>query len=74
MKCLLFLFSESFYGPLHYSRHDAVVLTIMKGRDYGLETYNRVREEIGLGKKSTWEEINNETLKSSEVRMHPVLF
>ncbi|XP_064597557.1 LOW QUALITY PROTEIN: dual oxidase-like [Liolophura sinensis] len=53
---------ESFYGPLHYSRHDAVVLTIMKGRDYGLETYNKVRKEIGLGKKSTWEEINNETL------------
>ncbi|KAK7092277.1 hypothetical protein V1264_008051 [Littorina saxatilis] len=39
---------SKFYGPLFYSRHDAVVLTIMKGRDYGLPDYNTARREMGL--------------------------
>ncbi|PVD36104.1 hypothetical protein C0Q70_03077 [Pomacea canaliculata] len=39
---------SKFYGPLFYSRHDAVVLTIMKGRDYGLPDYNTARRHMGL--------------------------
>lgn len=39
---------NNFYGPLFYSRHDAVVLTIMKGRDFGLPDYNTARIEMGL--------------------------
>lgn len=39
---------SKFYGPLFYSRHDAVLLTIMKGRDYGLPDYNTARREMGL--------------------------
>ncbi|XP_076455954.1 dual oxidase 2-like [Babylonia areolata] len=39
---------SKFYGPLFFSRHDAVVLTIMKGRDYGLPDYNTARRELGL--------------------------
>ena len=34
---------SKFYGPLYHSNHDLVLLTIMKGRDYGLPDYNTVR-------------------------------
>ncbi|KAK3106022.1 hypothetical protein FSP39_011167 [Pinctada imbricata] len=47
-----------FYGPLHFSRHDYVAQTIMRGRDYGLPDYNTVREQMGLNKIKSWEEIN----------------
>lgn len=49
-----------FYGPLHYSRHDLVAQTIMRGRDYGLPDYNSVRQAVGLVQRSDWAEINPE--------------
>ncbi|WAR05023.1 DUOX-like protein [Mya arenaria] len=33
---------SKYFGPLHFSRHDLVSLTIMRGRDYGLPDYNTV--------------------------------
>ena len=46
------------FGPLHYSRHDLAVLTIMRGRDHGLPDYNTVRTEYGLDPVTTWPDIN----------------
>lgn len=37
---------------------DHVAYTIMKGRDYGLPDYNTVREQIGLRRMKSFEEIN----------------
>lgn len=49
---------DKYFGPLHYSRVDHVAYTIMKGRDYGLPDYNTVREQIGLRRMNSFEEIN----------------
>ncbi|XP_067686198.1 dual oxidase 2-like [Haliotis asinina] len=49
---------SKFYGPLFYSRHDSVVLNIMKGRDYGLPDYNTARREMGLDPITSWGDIN----------------
>lgn len=52
------LFLGKYYGPLHYSRHDLVSMTIMRGRDYGLPDYNSVRAEIGLQRIAQFADIN----------------
>lgn len=49
---------DKYFGPLHYSRLDHVAYTIMKGRDYGLPDYNTVREQIGLRRMKSFEDIN----------------
>lgn len=49
---------DKYFGPLHYSRVDHMAYTIMKGRDYGLPDYNTVREQIGLRRMKSFEEIN----------------
>lgn len=49
---------DKYFGPLHYSRVDHVAYTIMKGRDYGLPDYNTVREQIGLRRMKSFEDIN----------------
>ncbi|XP_063423293.1 dual oxidase-like isoform X1 [Mytilus trossulus] len=56
---------SKFYGPLHFSRHDFVAQTIMRGRDYGLPDYNSVRKAVGLKPVSTWAEINVELNKTN---------
>lgn len=50
--------SGKFYGPVYHTTTDAVLLTIMKGRDYGLPDYNTVRKTMGLEEKTSFEEIN----------------
>jgi hypothetical protein len=55
---LEFELEGKFYGPLHFSRHDAVAKTIMRGRDYGLPDYNTVRHQMGLDRITRWEDIN----------------
>ncbi|KAL3836734.1 hypothetical protein ACJMK2_022153 [Sinanodonta woodiana] len=49
---------RKFYGPLHFSRHDYVAFTIMRGRDYGLPDYNTTRQHFGLPPLQAWEDIN----------------
>uniref|UniRef100_A0A0N4WSV0 NAD(P)H oxidase (H2O2-forming) n=1 Tax=Haemonchus placei TaxID=6290 RepID=A0A0N4WSV0_HAEPC len=46
-----------FYGPLHFSRLDAVAATIMRGRDNGLSSYNTLRKRYNLVEKE-WHTIN----------------
>lgn len=55
---------SKFYGPLHFSRHDLIAQTIMRGRDYGLPDYNSVREQLGLKRLQEWGEINPELNKT----------
>ncbi|KAJ3596396.1 hypothetical protein NHX12_002803 [Muraenolepis orangiensis] len=57
------------YGPLRFTRSDLVALTVQRGRDYGLPTYNEVRRALDLPPVKTFQEINPE-LSSS----HPQLF
>lgn len=51
-------YRSKFYGPHYHPDHDAVLLTIMKGRDYGLPDYNTVRHTLGLKIKENFEEVN----------------
>ncbi|CAG5124174.1 unnamed protein product [Candidula unifasciata] len=51
-------YRSKFYGPLYHSKHDVVLLTIMKGRDYGLPDYNTVRVTMGLKEKISFEDVN----------------
>ncbi|KAG7468027.1 hypothetical protein MATL_G00138370 [Megalops atlanticus] len=56
------------YGPMAFSRSDLVALTIQRGRDNGLPTYNQARVAFNLEPVSSWEEINPELNKT-----HPQL-
>ncbi|KAJ8340756.1 hypothetical protein SKAU_G00353890 [Synaphobranchus kaupii] len=51
------------YGPLKFSRSDLVALTIQRGRDSGLPSYNQARAAFDLP-PVRWEEINPQ-LKST---------
>ncbi|KAK2834504.1 hypothetical protein Q7C36_015205 [Tachysurus vachellii] len=46
------------YGSLQLSRTDAVAMAIQRGRDFGLNSYNHVREALNLPPVKTWGEIN----------------
>uniref|UniRef100_A0A8C8D794 NAD(P)H oxidase (H2O2-forming) n=1 Tax=Oncorhynchus tshawytscha TaxID=74940 RepID=A0A8C8D794_ONCTS len=46
------------YGPLRFSRSDLVALTVQRGRDFGLPSYNQVREGLGLVPVERWGDIN----------------
>ncbi|XP_030621162.1 dual oxidase 1 [Chanos chanos] len=48
------------YGPLRFSRSDAVALTIQRGRDAGLPSYNQVRKALNLSAVEAWADINRE--------------
>lgn len=51
-------YAEKSFGPLHYSRHDVAVLTIMRGRDHGLPDYQTARKALGLPDIRRFEDIN----------------
>lgn len=46
------------YGPMRFSRSDAVALTIQRGRDFGLPSYNQIRESLNMRPVNSWDEIN----------------
>ena len=46
------------FGPLHFTRHDLAVLTIMRGRDHGVLDYNSARLAYGLPAISAWADVN----------------
>uniref|UniRef100_A0A8C7NU87 NAD(P)H oxidase (H2O2-forming) n=1 Tax=Oncorhynchus mykiss TaxID=8022 RepID=A0A8C7NU87_ONCMY len=50
------------YGPLRFSRSDLVALTVQRGRDFGLPSYNQVREGLGLAPVGRWGDINPQNL------------
>uniref|UniRef100_A0A674GYG4 NAD(P)H oxidase (H2O2-forming) n=1 Tax=Taeniopygia guttata TaxID=59729 RepID=A0A674GYG4_TAEGU len=45
---------DYWYGPLKYSRTDYVASWIQRGRDFGLPTYNQVRQHFGLKPLQNW--------------------
>ncbi|XP_058851246.1 dual oxidase 1-like isoform X2 [Acipenser ruthenus] len=53
------------YGPMRFSRSDLVSLSIQRGRDNGLPSYNQAREGFGLKPIQSWEEINPELYKTN---------
>ncbi|KAG9341887.1 hypothetical protein JZ751_018204, partial [Albula glossodonta] len=53
------------YGPLRFSRSDLMALTIQRGRDTGLPSYNQARAAFDLPPVSSWEEINPELNRTS---------
>ncbi|MBN3306687.1 DUOX2 oxidase, partial [Amia calva] len=57
------------YGPMRFSRSDLVALTIQRGRDSGLPSFNQARVAFGLSPVRSWEEINPQLYKT-----HPQLF
>uniref|UniRef100_A0A8C1ESJ9 NAD(P)H oxidase (H2O2-forming) n=1 Tax=Cyprinus carpio carpio TaxID=630221 RepID=A0A8C1ESJ9_CYPCA len=56
------------YGPLRFSRSDAVALTIQRGRDFGLPSYNQIRESLNMRPVNSWDEINPK-LKNTQVKL-----
>ncbi len=46
------------FGPVHFSRHDLAVQTVMRGRDHGLPDYQTVRRSFNLPNISHWADIN----------------
>nr|XP_057932001.1 dual oxidase 1 isoform X2 [Doryrhamphus excisus] len=48
------------YGPLRFTRTDLVALTVQRGRDFGLGSYNEVRQALDLPPIKTFEDINLE--------------
>ncbi|KAG1939411.1 dual oxidase [Pimephales promelas] len=46
------------YGPLRFPRSDAVALSIQRGRDFGLPSYNQIRAALNMRPVNSWEEIN----------------
>lgn len=46
------------YGSLQFSRSDAVAIAIQRGRDFGLASYNQVREALNLPPVKTWGDVN----------------
>jgi len=46
------------FGPLHFTRHDLAVLTIMRGRDHGVLDYNSARVAYGLPAVADWPDVN----------------
>uniref|UniRef100_A0AAY4B5T7 NAD(P)H oxidase (H2O2-forming) n=1 Tax=Denticeps clupeoides TaxID=299321 RepID=A0AAY4B5T7_9TELE len=57
-------FKDYMYGTLRFSRSDEVALTIQRGRDYGLPSYNQIREALNLPAVKSWGEINPELNKT----------
>ncbi|KAJ8272251.1 hypothetical protein COCON_G00111100 [Conger conger] len=53
------------YGSLAFSRTDLVSLTIQRGRDSGLSSYNQARAAFDLPPVSRWEDINPQLNRSS---------
>ncbi|NXX29411.1 DUOX2 oxidase, partial [Nicator chloris] len=45
---------DYWYGPLKYSRTDYVASWVQRGRDFGLPTYNQVRQRFGLKPLQNW--------------------
>lgn len=52
--------TDYMYGPLRFTRTDLVALTIQRGRDFGLQSYNSLRKALALPPVNTFEEINPE--------------
>ncbi|KAK6039552.1 heme peroxidase [Cooperia oncophora] len=54
------------YGPLHFSRVDAVASTIMRGRDSGISSYNVLRKKFNLPEKE-WSTINPQLYETNKI-------
>ncbi|NXR56249.1 DUOX2 oxidase, partial [Hippolais icterina] len=48
---------DYWYGPLKYSRTDYVASWVQRGRDFGLPTYNQVRQHFGLKPLQNWSDL-----------------
>jgi len=55
---VLVAFAGKVFGPLHFTRHDLAVLTIMRGRDHGVLDYKSARVAYGLPAIKDWTDIN----------------
>lgn len=53
------------YGTLQFSRTDAVAMAIQRGRDFGLASYNQVRESLNISPAKAWGEINPDLNKTN---------
>ncbi|XP_029909915.1 dual oxidase 1 [Myripristis murdjan] len=53
------------YGPLRFTRSDLVALTVQRGRDFGLSSYNKVRQALDLTPVKTFEEINSDLSRTN---------
>lgn len=50
--------ADYFYGPLHYSRSDALAAAIMRGRDLGVAPYRALRSAYGLEPRG-WQQVSD---------------
>ncbi|KAI1729776.1 heme peroxidase domain-containing protein [Ditylenchus destructor] len=57
------------FGPMHFTRLDVVSISIMRGRDNGIPTYNQMRKSFNLPPR-TWETINPEMYRLNASMFH----
>ncbi|KAG8012730.1 Dual oxidase 1 [Nibea albiflora] len=60
------------YGPLRFTRSDLVAMTVQRGRDFGLRSYNEIRKALNLSPVKTFEEINPEFNSTNPQLLHDV--
>ncbi|XP_040894546.1 dual oxidase 1 [Toxotes jaculatrix] len=60
------------YGPLRFTRTDAVAMTIQRGRDFGLRSYTEVREALDLPSVKAFEDINPELNRTNPQLLHSI--
>ncbi|XP_037624041.1 dual oxidase 1 [Sebastes umbrosus] len=60
------------YGPMRFSRSDLVAMTIQRGRDFGLRSYNEVRKALDMQPVETFEDINPEITSTNPQLLHDI--
>uniref|UniRef100_UPI0035900797 dual oxidase 1-like isoform X2 n=2 Tax=Myxine glutinosa TaxID=7769 RepID=UPI0035900797 len=50
---------DSMYGPLKSTRVDLMAITIQRGRDHGVPSYNSVRRALNLQPARNWTDVQN---------------
>ncbi|XP_042352652.1 dual oxidase 1 [Plectropomus leopardus] len=60
------------YGPLRFTRSDLVAMTVQRGRDFGLRSYNEIRKALDMPPVKTFEEINPELDSTNPQLLHDI--
>ncbi|XP_075711304.1 dual oxidase 1-like [Rhinoderma darwinii] len=60
---------DYWYGQIKYSRTDLLATSILRGRDMGLPSYNKLRKHYGLH-TLVWDDINNASIRQQLITLY----